>query len=147
MELTGMRIAPSKAWNGATLLNDAYNANPTATRAAIDLVASLTGFREKWLVFGDMLELGPEEVQLHFELGQYAVEKKATAILSYGHLAKHIVEGARTIGMNEEQLLCFDDKQQLIEWLRSNIASDDLILVKGSRGMKMEEVVEALEKG
>jgi len=147
MQLTGMRIAPSKAWNGATLLNDAYNANPTATHAAIDLVASLTGFRKKILVLADMLELGADEVKLHSELGEYAIDKKVDVILSYGHLAKHIVEGARVKADSEVQLFYFAEKQELIDWLKLNIASDDLILVKGSRGMKMEEVVEALEKG
>lgn len=147
MQITSMRIAPTKTWNGATLLNDAYNANPTATYAAIDLVASLTGFRKKMLVLADMLELGQDEIQLHTKLGEYAMQKKVDAILSYGDLAKHIVEGARAKAAGEEQLLSFDDKQQLIAWLQSNIASDDLVLVKGSRGMKMEEVVEALEKG
>lgn len=146
MELTGMRIAPTKAYNGATILNDAYNANPTATMAAIDLLASLEGFNKKWLVMSDMLELGPDEVQMHQDLGQYATSDKVDAIVAYGQLATHIVEGAKE-HFPDEQLHHFTTKEELIDWLKPLITPEDLILVKGSRSMKMEQVVEALEKG
>jgi len=147
MQLTGMRIAPSTAFNGATLLNDAYNANPTATRAAIELVGSLTGFRKKWLVLADMLELGPDEEKLHREMGEYADASKVDAVIACGELGKYIVEGARAHFNEEEQLQHFNTKEELIAWLLPRVKPEDLVLVKGSRGMKMEQVVEALEKG
>ncbi|WP_308860047.1 UDP-N-acetylmuramoyl-tripeptide--D-alanyl-D-alanine ligase [Paenibacillus endoradicis] len=146
LQLTGMRIAPTKAHNGAIVLNDAYNANPTATRAAIDLLGSVTGFRKKWLVLSDMLELGPDEIAMHVDMGQYATSDKVDAIITYGNLAAHIVEGAKD-HFSEEQLQYFTTKEELIDWLLPHISPDDLVLVKGSRSMKMEQVVEALEKG
>lgn len=147
MQLTGMRIAPATAHNGATLLNDAYNANPTATRAAIDLLGSLSGFRKKWLVLADMLELGPDEENLHREMGEYADASKVDAVIACGALSTHIVEGARAHFNDDEQLQHFNSKEELIAWLLPRVKPEDLVLVKGSRGMKMEQVVEALEKG
>ena len=147
MQLTGMRIAPTKAYNGAVVLNDAYNANPTATKAAIDLLGSLSGYRKKWLVLGDMLELGPDEAQFHQEMGQYAAPDKVDAVIACGELGAYIAEGARQYYSDSEQLQHFATKEELIAWLLPRIQSDDLVLVKGSRGMKMEQVVEALEKG
>lgn len=147
MQISGMRIAPAKAHNGAIILNDAYNANPTATRAAIDLLANLTGFRKKWLVLADMLELGPDEAKLHLEMGQYADSSKVDAVVAYGTLAEHIIQGASEHFSDSEQLQHFSTKEALIAWLLPRVMPEDLILVKGSRGMKMEQVVEALEKG
>lgn len=147
MQITGMRIAPAKAYNGAVLLNDAYNANPTATRAAIDLLGSLSGFRKKWLVLADMLELGPDEVELHREMGRYADPAKVDAVITCGELGAHIARGAEDYYSDSEQLQHFSTKEELIAWLLPRIMPEDLILVKGSRGMKMEQVVEALEKG
>lgn len=150
LKLTGMRIEQSRAANGAILLNDAYNANPTAMRAAIDLVGGLQSFRRRWIVLGDMLELGPQEEELHREIGAYIGPDKAEAVLAFGPLAAHIAEGAA------EQLpeaaaggliRHFPDKEELAAWLLERLQSDDLVLVKGSRGMRMEEVAEALERG
>ena len=84
MQLTGMRIQPVRAANGAMILNDAYNANPTAVRAAIDLVAGLSGYRRKWIVLSDMRELGPAEEKLHQETGAYITPAKADAVLTCG---------------------------------------------------------------
>ena len=94
LQLTGMRIEPLRAYNGAMVLNDAYNANPTAVRAAVDLVAQLTGYRRRWLVLGDMLELGPQEAELHAEIGDYITSAKAEAVLTYGPLSLNTASAA-----------------------------------------------------
>lgn len=152
--LTGMRIEPRRAYNGAMLLNDAYNANPTAVRAAIDLLEQLSGFRRKWLVLADMLELGPEEAELHREIGAYVDPSKADALLLYGQLSEHTAAGAKANysgdGVVSESALgvrYFTDKSKLIEALLAEVAPEDLVLVKGSRGMRMEQVVQAMEQG
>nr|WP_232242611.1 UDP-N-acetylmuramoyl-tripeptide--D-alanyl-D-alanine ligase [Paenibacillus sp. GSMTC-2017] len=150
LQLTGMRIEPSRAFNDAVILNDAYNANPTATRAAIDLVAGLEGFGRRWIVLGDMLELGPDEVALHREIGEYITGEKAEGVLTFGALSVNTAEGARQNrqeAAQTEMVHHFDDKDALAEWLRERLLPDDLVLVKGSRGMRMEQVVQALEKG
>ncbi|MFD0960308.1 UDP-N-acetylmuramoyl-tripeptide--D-alanyl-D-alanine ligase [Paenibacillus chungangensis] len=150
LKLTGMRIEPRRAANGAILLNDAYNANPTAMRAAIDLVGSLPGFRRRWIVLGDMLELGPLEAELHRQIGAYIGPDKAEAVLAYGPLAAHIVEGAAERmpeAAGDGLIRHFPDKGELAGWLLQQLLPEDLVLVKGSRGMRMEEIVEALERG
>jgi len=150
LKLTGMRIEPSRAFNGAVVLNDCYNANPTAVRAAIDLAGALEGFRRKWLVLGDMLELGPEEASLHREIGEYVSPDKADAVLTYGPLSAHISEGAaKSLPAAAAQGLVkhFDSKDELASWLKDRMEPDDLVLVKGSRGMMMEQIVRDLEKG
>ncbi len=148
LELTGMRIQPVKAHNGAMILNDAYNANPTAVRAAIDLVGQLTGFRRKWIVLGDMRELGPEEESLHFETGAYITPDKADAVVTFGPLSEHTSAGALSQFPAEAKgtaIVHFDDKGKLGEWLREQVEPQDLVLVKGSRGVRMEQIVQTLE--
>ncbi|WP_091180746.1 UDP-N-acetylmuramoyl-tripeptide--D-alanyl-D-alanine ligase [Paenibacillus catalpae] len=148
LELTGMRIQPVKAHNGAMILNDAYNANPTAVRAAIDLVGQLTGFRRKWLVLGDMLELGPDEESLHFETGAYITPDKADAVVTCGFLSQHTSAGALSqfpADAKDTAIVHFDDKGKLGQWLKEQVEPGDLVLVKGSRGMRMEQIVQSLE--
>ncbi|WP_219836353.1 UDP-N-acetylmuramoyl-tripeptide--D-alanyl-D-alanine ligase [Paenibacillus sp. R14(2021)] len=149
LKLTGMRIEPIRAANGAMVLNDAYNANPTAVRAAIDLVAGLTGYNRKWLVLGDMLELGPQEEAMHGEIGAYVTPAKADVVLTYGKLSRHTAaEAAKQFAGSgtEEKVHAFEDKAQLTAWLLSHVVPEDLVLVKGSRGMRMEEIVHALQR-
>lgn len=150
MKLTGMRIQPLEAFNGAKILNDAYNANPTAVRAAIDLVEQLEGYGRKWIVLGDMLELGEEEQELHYGIGAYITPSKADAVLTFGPLSQHTVEGAKSRFSKEAAdayLLHFDDKEELTAWLRNKLEPTDIVLIKGSRGMRMEQIVQALEVG
>ncbi|MHA6484731.1 UDP-N-acetylmuramoyl-tripeptide--D-alanyl-D-alanine ligase [Paenibacillus sp. strain BS8-2] len=149
LKLTSMRIEPTTAFNGAVILNDAYNANPTAVRAAIDLVAGLSGFRRRWIVLGDMLELGPEEAELHRGVGAYVQAGSAEAVLTCGPLSQHTSEGAKASlreAADADLVRHFDDKDTLSKWLREQLHPEDLVLVKGSRGMRMEQVVQALEK-
>ena len=145
-KLTGMRIERSVAWNGAAILNDAYNASPTSVKAAIDLVAELGGYRRKWVVLGDMLELGAGERELHGGIGRYLDRSKADRVLLYGPLSKHAYEEARA-KYEQDDLRHFDDKGALAALLLAELSPDDLVLVKASRGMKMEEIVSTLQRG
>nr|WP_221626781.1 UDP-N-acetylmuramoyl-tripeptide--D-alanyl-D-alanine ligase [Cohnella lubricantis] len=147
-QLTGMRIERTAAANGAAVLNDAYNASPASVRAAIELVASLKAAPggRKILVLGDMLELGPDEAEFHAAIGRAVTPDKADLLLAYGPLSAN---GAR----EAEKLLPagavkhYMDKEQLIADLLAKLTPDDLVLVKASRGMKLEEVVYALQRG
>jgi UDP-N-acetylmuramoyl-tripeptide--D-alanyl-D-alanine ligase len=145
-KLTGMRIERSLAKNGAVILNDAYNASPTSVKAAIDLVAELTGYRRKWVVLGDMLELGPDEAEFHAETGRYLSPEKADRVLVYGPLSDNTYEAAKR-NYEEGCVFHFKEKSALTEILLNRLSSEDLVLVKASRGMKLEEVVIALQKG
>lgn len=146
VKLTSMRIERSAAHNGAVVLNDAYNASPTSVRAAIDLVAQLTGYAAKWIVLGDMLELGPDEAAFHSSIGEYLNRDKTDRVLLYGPLSSHTYEAAMR-NFEPGQVQYFTEKNELIDQLLTELGSQDLALVKASRGMRMEEVVAALQRG
>ncbi len=146
VKLTGMRIERSAAKNGAVILNDAYNASPTSVKAAIHLVAELSGFRRKWVVLGDMLELGIDEEAMHGGIGSELNDARADAVLLYGPLSKNTYQEAKP-NFPEGNVLHFEEKSGLADYLLDNLASDDLVLVKASRGMRMEEIVSILQKG
>jgi UDP-N-acetylmuramoyl-tripeptide--D-alanyl-D-alanine ligase len=145
-KLTGMRIERSAAKNGALILNDAYNASPTSVKAAIHLVAELTGYRRKWIVLGDMLDLGPEEEAMHGGIGRGLNDAKADAVLFYGPLSKSTYSEAKS-NFPEGNVLHFGEKEALADYLLERLEKDDLVLVKASRGMRMEEIVSILQKG
>jgi UDP-N-acetylmuramoyl-tripeptide--D-alanyl-D-alanine ligase len=145
-KLTGMRIERSLAKNGAVILNDAYNASPTSVKAAIDLVAELSGYRRKWIVLGDMLELGPNEAAFHGEIGRYLTDAKADNVLVYGPMSGHTYREAKS-SFAEDKVLHFTEKDTLAAYLLEQLAPEDLVLVKASRGMRLEQVVTALQKG
>jgi len=147
-KLTGMRIERTAAANGATVLNDAYNASPTSVRAAIELVGSLKvapGGR-KILVLGDMLELGPDEAEFHAQVGRAVTPDKADALLAYGPLSANGARVAEKV-FPAGAVKHYADKERLIADLLAMLAPEDLVLVKASRGMKLEDVVYALQRG
>lgn len=145
LKVTNMRMEMLEGLNGEKIINDAYNASPTSMNAAIELVASLTGFRHKFLVLGDMLELGEEEVQFHEKIGESIPKNEIDKVFTYGQLGKHIAIGAEK-AIGKENVYAFEDKSNLVEELKKQAGENDLILVKASRGMKLEEVVQALSK-
>lgn len=143
MQLTGMRIERLTGVSGLTLLNDAYNSSPTSARAAIDVLAGLQGYASKTLVLGDMLELGENELRYHREVGRYAGQAGIDAVYAYGPLSAESAKGvSETLGA--DRVHAFTDKEQMISHLRAHLRPQDAVLVKASRGMKLEEVVYAL---
>ncbi|NGZ73878.1 UDP-N-acetylmuramoyl-tripeptide--D-alanyl-D-alanine ligase [Saccharibacillus alkalitolerans] len=143
MQLTGMRIERLTGVSGLTLLNDAYNSSPTSARAAIDVLAGLEGYASKVLVLGDMLELGENEREFHREIGRYAGRAGLDAVYAFGPLSADSAEGAREI-LGMQAVHAFTDKAEMIGHLLANLKPEDAVLVKASRGMKLEEVVYAL---
>ncbi|QJD88090.1 UDP-N-acetylmuramoyl-tripeptide--D-alanyl-D-alanine ligase [Cohnella herbarum] len=144
--LTGMRIERSVAYNGAVVLNDAYNASPTSVRAAIGLVAELSGYRCKWIVLGDMLELGADEIALHGEIGRYLNETKADRVLLYGPLSRETFKET-SLNYPEGCVRYFENKDDMANDLIEELAPEDLVLVKASRGMRLEEIVTKIQRG
>ncbi|MGE7122496.1 UDP-N-acetylmuramoyl-tripeptide--D-alanyl-D-alanine ligase [Peribacillus sp. NPDC046944] len=145
IRLTNMRMEMVEGINGQKIINDAYNASPTSVKAAIELIEGLSGFRNKILVLGDMLELGASEKDFHLRIGELIAVDQIDKVFTYGPLADYIAKGARKT-FAAENVQSFQDKQQLIEALQTSTDAHDLILVKASRGMKLEEVVKALQK-
>lgn len=132
--------------NGIRLLNDSYNANPASMRAALTTLAELEpepGCR-RVAVLGDMLELGETEICAHQDLGRDAAAAGVDAVYAFGALAETVAAAATENGMPAGWVLAFDDKGLLTEALMSLLKPGDVVLVKGSRGVALEEVVELL---
>ena len=121
-----------------TLIDDSYNANPDSVKCGIDSLVQLPG--RHVAVLGDMLELGEQEKEMHRDVGRYAAEKGTALILCQGPLAREMAEGAGERGR------WFETKEELIAALPSLIRQGDKVLVKASRGMRFEEVAEALKQ-
>ncbi|WP_423800399.1 UDP-N-acetylmuramoyl-tripeptide--D-alanyl-D-alanine ligase [Neobacillus sp. SAB-20_R2A] len=144
-KLTNMRMELVEGKRGEKIINDAYNASPTSMMAAIELVSNLQGYERKILVLGDMLELGPQEEQYHLQIGEGLNAEKIEFLFTYGQLGSHIAAGARNV-LGDERVFDFLDKEELIQSLKKYLNGQTLVLVKASRGMKLEEVVKALQK-
>jgi UDP-N-acetylmuramoyl-tripeptide--D-alanyl-D-alanine ligase len=130
------RLAPLRGRGGARILDDSYNANPESLRAALQVLASRAAPR--WLVLGDMAELGPEGEHLHEQAGRLAREAGVQRLYCSGSLS---VATARAFGEGGHHL---DDIEALIDVLRRTLPGDATVLVKGSRSAAMERVVQAL---
>ncbi|WP_445490579.1 UDP-N-acetylmuramoyl-tripeptide--D-alanyl-D-alanine ligase [Niallia sp. 03133] len=144
LKLTNMRMEMLKGQNGVQIINDAYNASPTSMKAAINVLESLPGFKNKVLVLGDMLELGPDEAVYHEEIGKSISKDKINYVFTYGNLGQCIAKGAKSM-LPEKQVAFFSEKKGLIEALKNIVDDETVVLVKASRGMKLEEVVKALQ--
>ena len=144
IKLTNMRMELVEGKQGEKIINDAYNASPTSMMAAIELVSNLQGYEKKILVLGDMLELGPQEEQYHQQIGGAINGEKVDLLFTFGKLGEHIANKARIV-LGAERVFPFTEKELLIQELKQHVNNDTLILVKASRGMKLEEIVTALQ--
>jgi UDP-N-acetylmuramoyl-tripeptide--D-alanyl-D-alanine ligase len=146
LKLTQMRMEMTEGQKGEKIINDAYNASPTSMKAAIQLVSELEGFDNKMLVLGDMLELGDNEEEFHLEIGRMIDPDQIQHLYTFGKLAEFIAKGALE-RFSPENVHSFQNKKELSAELKNQTKSGDLILFKASRGMALEEVIEALAKG
>jgi UDP-N-acetylmuramoyl-tripeptide--D-alanyl-D-alanine ligase len=121
---------------GVVILNDTYNANPDSVLAALRTLASMKSSGKKIVVLGDMRELGKASELEHRNIGREVEKCGFEYLLTYGEQAKHINKSA---GVDSK--FHYDEKNTLAEYLLELVAPGDVVLVKGSRGMKMEDVV------
>ncbi len=143
VRLTGMRIEQLKAPSGLTVLNDAYNASPASTKAAIELLRQIEGYRRKIIVLGDMLELGDRENEFHAEIGGMLSSEELDYVFAYGPLSKQLAQAAEK-RFTPGKVKWFETKSELVREIVRVAEAEDIVLVKGSRGMKLEEVVHGL---
>jgi UDP-N-acetylmuramoyl-tripeptide--D-alanyl-D-alanine ligase len=125
------------------LLDDTYNANPASMVAAIETLTRMRGKGRTIAVLGDMLELGAQSASLHRQIGRAAGDARIDRLYVAGRFAAEVADGARAAQMPSARIFC-GDKQAIVDQLCSYLQGGELILVKGSRGMAMEEVVEAI---
>jgi UDP-N-acetylmuramoyl-tripeptide--D-alanyl-D-alanine ligase len=130
--------------NGQILVDDTYNANPRSMIAAAEAVLSARSGRPFVAVLGEMRELGPQAPLLHFEVGRKIGAARPSVLITLGNLGIEIVNGARAAGLDESVCFHAADHSEAADLLRQLAPEYAWILVKGSRGMKMEKVVEAI---
>jgi UDP-N-acetylmuramoyl-tripeptide--D-alanyl-D-alanine ligase len=145
-DISSMRMEILRGPDGMMVLNDAYNASsPEAMLAALEVLASQSAGRRRVAVLGNMLELGPAGESAHWQVGEAAARGGGPDLLiTVGDLARAIADAALECGMLPEQVVACETNTEAVEALRRRLRSDDVVLVKGSRGMAMEGVVRGL---
>jgi UDP-N-acetylmuramoyl-tripeptide--D-alanyl-D-alanine ligase len=139
----GMRMEVTQLPTGVTVLNDAYNANPASMAAALQTLAASRG-RRRVAALGEMRELGDEAPRAHRELGAAAAEARIDALFLLGPHAEEVSAGAREAGLPAERITVTASHDELAALLGAYCRAGDLVLLKGSRGAAMEEVLRRL---
>ena len=121
-----------------TVINDCYNSNPKALRAMVDALAAMKAER-RIVVAGEMLELGPAGEEMHRAAGQHAAEKKIDVLIGVRGLAQAMVDGAQQFGTQAEFVAT---PEEAGDWLAREVRDGDLVLLKASRGVKLEKALE-----
>jgi UDP-N-acetylmuramoyl-tripeptide--D-alanyl-D-alanine ligase len=142
-----LRLVTRPALCGATLIDDTYNASPASVNAALDMLADLTPQEEgrRIAVLGDMLELGSYEEEGHVLVGRRAAGV-VHKLITVGSRACRIGQEAIAAGMVAADVTVVDDNEDAIAALRGLLRRDDIVLIKGSRGQRMEQIVAALSQ-
>ncbi|MCP2635465.1 UDP-N-acetylmuramoyl-tripeptide--D-alanyl-D-alanine ligase [Microbacterium sp. HD4P20] len=134
---SGQRLEVKELENGATLLDDSYNSSPGSVRSSIDALVSINGGR-RIAVLGEILELGDHSESEHRSAGAYAAAR-ADIVVGVGENVRPLADAAGERGV------AVPDNAAAVDWLRANLSPRDVVLVKGSRGAHLDEVVAALE--
>ncbi len=121
-----------------TVINDCYNSNPKALEAMVDALTAMPAKR-RIVIAGEMLELGPAGEQMHRSAGQHIAEKKIDLLVGVRGLAESMVDAARQAGVQSEFLT---SPEQAGEWLARETRDGDVVLLKASRGVKLEKALE-----
>jgi UDP-N-acetylmuramoyl-tripeptide--D-alanyl-D-alanine ligase len=140
----GRLLRMERLTSGVLLLDDCYNANPASMAAALLTLSALARGGRAAAVLGDMLELGPAEEAAHRELGALAAASGLALLATFGPRSRLSHEAALAAGLPPGQALHTEDPSTLASWARERLRPGDVLLVKGSRGMKLERLVEAL---
>jgi UDP-N-acetylmuramoyl-tripeptide--D-alanyl-D-alanine ligase len=126
---------------GATIINDSYNSNPEALRAMIHTLARVPA-RRRILVAGEMLELGPRAAELHAECGQAAARAGIAQVIGVRGLARELVAAAKAGGAGA---FFVETPEEAGAWLREHLQPGDAVLLKASRGVRLERALEVLQ--
>jgi UDP-N-acetylmuramoyl-tripeptide--D-alanyl-D-alanine ligase len=134
-------------WRNVGIINDAYNANPASMAAALKTLAGIECRGERSAVLGDMFELGRHSGREHLQLGRQVARARLDRLYLLGAHAKQVRKGALGAGMRADRIVIGKDHTDIASRLRSHLTKGDWLLVKGSRGMKMETVLDQLRSG
>ncbi|NOY52470.1 MAG: UDP-N-acetylmuramoyl-tripeptide--D-alanyl-D-alanine ligase [Deltaproteobacteria bacterium] len=142
--LPGMRWESFLLPGGTEVINDAYNANPASVTAALQTVADLGGNRRNIAVLGDMLELGDFSETAHRTVGRMIAEGPIARLIAVGTQARWIADEAQRCGMDEHHVACCADAREAFDNLVKILETRDRVLIKASRGVGLEKIVEEL---
>lgn len=144
LEMTGMRFECRRV-GAYNIINDAYNASPMSMEASLSTLKELTTDKGKrsLAVLGDMLELGHMAVPAHQKVGQQAAAAGVCGLITLGEMGREIAKGAKEAGL--DAVYSFDTHEEAAAKLRELLQPEDTILFKGSRGMKMETIIDLLQ--
>ena len=131
-------------WDGRTLLYDVYNANPASVQAALEMLSRFSGQGRRIAVLGDMLELGAAATDAHRQIGRAVASSGIHALITLGNLGAVIAEEARAQGLDRNRVRVCQDPSEAAQTLKEMTESGDVILLKGSRGMRMERILDHL---
>lgn len=140
MRLQRLSIGP------ITVINDAYNANPDSVRAAIDALDDLPDLGRRVLILGDMRELGPQTDRCHRQIGEKAGRSTAQVIISVGAHAQIVADGVTMTAGTTKRIYLYPSVETLMEKLPRMLESGDIILLKASRGVRLERIIPVIEK-
>lgn len=138
LEATSMRLQVIKK-EGLTIINDCYNASPDSMRSSLDVLSAYKNCR-KIAILGDMYELGDESERAHFEVGKYAKDK-VDILIVIGRYIKNFKDG-----FDNDNIIMYNTKEECIKELENIVKLDDVVLIKASRGVKLEDIVKDLEE-
>jgi UDP-N-acetylmuramoyl-tripeptide--D-alanyl-D-alanine ligase len=131
--------------SGMTIINDTYNANPVSMEASLQALSAMTQSKRKIAVLGDMLELGKESKKFHQQVGELASQLKIDHLLLIGAFSSQTRDGAVSAGMDKNRVILFDNIPALGKHLKENMSVGDSILMKGSRKMALDKLIEYLK--
>ncbi len=142
------RMESVRTPKGLNILNDTYNANPASMASALTTIKTVQALT-RVAILGDMLELGGEAERLHADIGRCVAASDIHFLGVCGDLSKHIAEAAVMSGMNEDRIVIFAEKQRVVDWIAGllhtgQLHPDDWILVKASRGLALDTIVDQL---
>ncbi|QCR33983.1 UDP-N-acetylmuramoyl-tripeptide--D-alanyl-D-alanine ligase [Lysinibacillus sp. SGAir0095] len=145
VSLTDMRMQLVPTEKGILFINDAYNAAPTSMKAAIQFVQSTSLRKDKWLILGDMLELGDEEQEFHEQIANVIDEKEISRVCLYGSRMKWLYDQLKLKYANDKLIYTENNYGEIIDYINHHAHEETLILLKGSRGMKLETILKSFE--
>ena len=127
-----------------TVIDDTYNSNPLSSLFALESLCDVFPKNRKIVVLADMKELGEASAAYHIKVGEFAGEKKFDYLIFYGEMAEYYEKGALSAGADRGSVKVFDSKDNIVIFLKTYLKENDIVLIKGSRSMKMEDVVSKL---
>lgn len=131
---------------GFKYINDVYNASPHSMKAALEVLKDIAGNSRTVAILGDMLEMGKWACDSHLLVGKFAVQMDIDYIITVGENGKHIARGAIDEGISEDQVYVFNNNNQVNRFLAGFVKKGDVLLVKGSRGVHMEQIITSLSE-